>query len=95
MNIQVTQLKKRAIPTLKKYGVRGAFVFGSFSRGDFTKKSDVDLLIDFPPGASLFDAIGLQHELEKKLGRDVDVVSKRGIKPRFAKYIEGDLIRIL
>lgn len=60
--------------------MRRAFVFGSFSRGDFTAKSDIDFLVDFSAGTLLFDVIGLKHELEDLLGRSVDIVSRRAFR---------------
>ena len=44
--------------------------------------SDVDLLVDFEPGASLLDHVGLFQDLEELLGVGVDVVSRNGLKPR-------------
>jgi predicted nucleotidyltransferase len=57
-------------------------VFGSVARGDNGPDSDVDLLVDFGPGASLIDEFHLQEELEKFLQTQVDVVSRGGLKPR-------------
>ena len=57
-------------------------VFGSVARGDDTERSDVDLLVDFEPGSSLFDLLHLQDELSALLGCPVDVISAGGLKPR-------------
>ena len=51
-------------------------------RGDDRPDSDVDVLVDFEPGSSLFDVLHLTAELERLLGRNVDVVSAGGLKPR-------------
>jgi predicted nucleotidyltransferase len=48
-------------------------IFGSVVRGDDTEDSDLDLLVDTLPGATLFDLGGLQDELEAALGVRVDV----------------------
>jgi predicted nucleotidyltransferase len=48
-------------------------IFGSVVRGDDTEDSDLDLLVDALPGATLFDLGGLQDELESALGVRVDV----------------------
>jgi len=50
-------------------------VFGSVARGDATPDSDIDLLVDFEPGASLYDLSGLRLDLIDLLGREVDVLS--------------------
>jgi predicted nucleotidyltransferase len=60
----------------------GVAVFGSVARGDDGPESDIDLLVDFEPGASLIDEFHLQEELEAFLKTQVDVVSRGGLKPR-------------
>lgn len=57
-------------------------VFGSVARGEDTEASDIDLLVDFPPGASLVDEFRLENELREFLKVSVDLVSRRGLKPR-------------
>lgn len=57
-------------------------LFGSVARGDDTAASDIDLLVDFEPGSSLFDLQRLGRELETLLGQRVDVVSAGGLKAR-------------
>ena len=50
-------------------------VFGSVASGDDAEGSDIDLLVEFEKGASLFDQAGLEIDLEELLGRRVDVMS--------------------
>ena len=69
------KLRKQITPTLKKYDVVRASVFGSFARGEETKKSDIDLLVQFSGRKSLLDLVGLELELKDKLKRDVDVLT--------------------
>ena len=57
-------------------------VFGSVARGEARPDSDVDLLVDFEPGASLLDHVGLFQDLEDLLGVGVDVVTRSALKPR-------------
>jgi uncharacterized protein len=57
-------------------------VFGSVARGDARPGSDLDLLVDFEPGASLIDHVGLFQDLEELLGVEVDVVARNTLKPR-------------
>jgi predicted nucleotidyltransferase len=64
------------------YGARNLRVFGSVARGVADASSDVDFLVEMEPGRSLFDLGGLQYELERLLGRPVDVVTERGLKAR-------------
>ena len=57
-------------------------VFGSVARGETKAASDIDFLIDFEPGSSLFDLLHMTDELEELLGRRVDVISAGGLKER-------------
>lgn len=69
-------LVKRLAQQHKATSVR---VFGSVARGDDRPGSDLDLLVRFAPGASLFDQIGLAQDLEDALGVHVDVISEGGL----------------
>ncbi|MCK0507508.1 nucleotidyltransferase family protein [Aromatoleum anaerobium] len=62
----------------RAYNVR---VFGSVSRGDDRDDSDLDLLVEFGPDASLFDAFALQEELESLLALKVEVATPGGLHP--------------
>ncbi|MCB1038708.1 MAG: nucleotidyltransferase family protein [Acidimicrobiales bacterium] len=57
-------------------------VFGSVARGEERADSDLDFLVEFEPGSSLFDLVRLQEELQVLLGHPVDVVSLGGLLPR-------------
>ena len=74
-------MKRKILPILKRQGVLGAAFFGSAARGEMTKNSDVDILIKLKKNKTLFDLIGLQFELEDKLGRKVDVVEYAALHP--------------
>ncbi len=58
---------------------RNPRVFGSVARGSATRRSDVDLLVDFEPEASAFDQVGLIQDLEEVFGRTVDVATPSGL----------------
>lgn len=76
---------KRGIDKLcKKHSVRELSLFGSRISGAATDESDFDFLVDFLPDAQvgLFEFVGIQLELEKMLGKKVDLVSKNGLKSR-------------
>ncbi len=76
----------------RRYRVRELSLFGSAARGEMRPESDVDLLVEFLPDAdvSLLEHAGLMLELQKLLGRKVDLVSKNGLKPRIRPYILAD-----
>lgn len=69
------------ISILRAHGVRHAILFGSYARGDQhaesdeQSESDIDLVVDLPPGTSLFDLSALGLALEDTLGRRFDLVT--------------------
>ncbi|HVW31966.1 MAG TPA: nucleotidyltransferase domain-containing protein [Acidimicrobiia bacterium] len=52
------------------------------TRGEDDAGSDIDFLVEFEPGSSLFDLLHLQDDLSELLGVPADVVSAGGLKPR-------------
>ena len=61
---------------------RSVAIFGSVARGEEREGSDIDLLVEFEPGSSLFDLMRLEDELSALLGVQIDVVSAGGLKGR-------------
>lgn len=73
------QEKRDAILTLgRKHGARSIRVFGSVARGDSRDTSDVDFLVEFEKGRTLFDLIDLRLDLRDLLGVEVDIVTPKG-----------------
>ena len=93
--VRIEQIKKKVIPILKQAGVKRSSIFGSYVRGDQTKGSDIDILVNFPRGKSLFDFIDLELKLEEALGRKVDLGEYSTIKPRLKPYILNDQVHII
>lgn len=82
------KVKRRDILRIAaKHGVCSIRVFGSVARGEADEQSDVDFLVEMEPGRSLFDMGGLLMDLRELLGRSVDVVSVRGLKPRIRERV--------
>ncbi len=71
----------------KRFGVKDIRIFGSVARREDTKKSDIDFLVEFSPGASLLTHAAFQRELSELLGRDVDVASVRGLKEQIRQTV--------
>ncbi|HZW09887.1 MAG TPA: nucleotidyltransferase family protein [Phycisphaerales bacterium] len=89
---------RAALPDLRRdHGVRSLAIFGSVARGDAREDSDIDILVEFEPGArvSLFTLARLQTVLEDALGRPVDVVEDHpNLRPAFRARIERELVRV-
>jgi hypothetical protein len=60
-------------------GARNVRVFGSVARGQAGPQSDLDLLVEFEPGRTLLDRVGLMQDLEDALGCKVDVVTEQAL----------------
>ncbi len=77
----------------KKWKIREFALFGSVLRADFRPDSDIDVLVTFDENAhhSLFDLVEMQDELKEIFGREVDLVSKRGIESS-RNYIRKNVI---
>ena len=86
----IKSIKKQIVPILKRQEVIRAALFGSASRGEMKKRSDIDILVKLKMGKSLFDFVRLKIELEEKLGKKVDLVSYGAIKPRLKDIILKD-----
>jgi len=65
-----------------QHGAHNVRVFGSVARGEARPDSDVDLLVEMEAGRSLLDLGGLLMDLQALLGREVDVVTDKGLRER-------------
>jgi len=68
-------------------GMANPRVFGSVVRGEDREDSDLDILVDPAPRASLLDMAGLQIDLEKALGVKVDLRTPGELHPRFREKV--------
>uniref|UniRef100_A9A7V8 protein adenylyltransferase n=1 Tax=Methanococcus maripaludis (strain C6 / ATCC BAA-1332) TaxID=444158 RepID=A9A7V8_METM6 len=64
-------------------------LFGSYSRGEETKDSDIDFLVKFSGNKSLFKIIKISQELSKIFGKKVDLVTENSL----SKYIKKDVLK--
>lgn len=81
---QALQLHRVAIREIAlSHKVSRVLVFGSVVHGDDIEGSDLDLLVDPLPGATLFDLGAIQIELEEMLGIPVDVLTPGDLPTRF------------
>ncbi len=76
------------------HGAHHVRVFGSAGRGEDDAESDLDFLVGLEGGRSLLDLGGLQVDLEALLGRWVDVVTERGLKPCMRERVLREAIAL-
>ena len=76
-----------------RYPIASMALFGSFARSEQTEASDIDVLVELN-GKIGSKFIDLADELETSLGHKVDLVSRKGIKPRYLRSIEPELIYV-
>jgi uncharacterized protein len=89
---------KQVLATLKpelseRFHVQSLGLFGSVVRDDFTSTSDIDIIVDFdrPIGIEFID---LANYIEQRLQKKVDLVSRRGIKDKYLKAIEREIVYV-
>ena len=89
------QMHRRAILDLAaRHGARNVRVFGSMARGEAGTGSDVDFLVSMEPGRSLLDLGGLLLDLQDLLGRDVDVVTEKGLRSRVRDRVLDEAVAL-
>jgi predicted nucleotidyltransferase len=93
--MNVEEIKKKIIPILKRHGVTRAGIFGSVVRGEETKESDIDVLVEIESRMSLLDFVGLKLELEDALEKRVDLGEYSTIKPIIREQILSEEVAIL
>ena len=81
------QQKSCILEIAHHYRAANVRVFGSVVRGEAHEDSDIDLLVDFLPGATLLDQVGLIDALSAALGRKVDIVSERALNKHLRQRV--------
>lgn len=90
MNTIITILKEHKKELFENYPIKSLALFGSYSRGDNNKNSDVDIMVELTEPS--FDAFcNLSDKLKKILKKKVDLVSKDGVKNKYFQFLEKDL----
>ena len=93
--LTLKQIKERIKPVIEKYQIKDVYLFGSYSRGEATENSDIDIYCDKGNLRTLYDEVSLIDELEEALGKKVDlVIIGSQMLEYFKKQIEGDMIKI-
>jgi uncharacterized protein len=91
-DIQAT-LSKHKSHLFNEYPLKSMAIFGSYSRQENKELSDLDLIVEFNDKIGI-RFIDLADEIEKIVGVKVDLVSKNGLKEKYRKAIDNDLIYV-
>ncbi len=91
---KIEKIKPLILGVLKKYNIRRAGLFGSYARGEQTKGSDIDIIVEYPKGMG-FKFFRISLELEKVLKKKVDLLTYGGINPHIKKHIMKDEVKLL
>jgi predicted nucleotidyltransferase len=85
---------KEAEPALRARGIRRAAVFGSIARGDDHPDSDIDILVEFEPGAegTIYEYVRLKEFVASLFDRPVDVIDRDALKPHLRAPAERDTL---
>ncbi|OIN96572.1 nucleotidyltransferase [Candidatus Desantisbacteria bacterium CG1_02_38_46] len=89
-------LKEHKKDIKKKYEVKKIGIFGSYIRGEEKRRSDLDILVEFEKNAKidLLGFINLGNYLSNLLGRRVDLVEKKCLKPYIGRRILQEVVYV-
>ena len=88
----IDEIRAKAVPIAKKYGVKKLSLFGSYARGEADAQSDLDFLYDKGKGKlkSTWDYMDFVYDLENEFGCHVDAVSTGARDKNFLAEIRED-----
>ncbi len=90
--LEVREIRDAVTTLGVRYGIGGAWLFGSYARGDATPESDVDLRIEQGDLRGFFALSGLRLDLQEWLGANVDLLTSDSLDERFLSRIRGEEI---
>ena len=79
---------------MERFGVTALALFGSFARDQASDGSDVDILVRFTGPATSRSYFGVQFYIEDLLGRRVDLVTDKALRPQFRPYVEREALDV-
>lgn len=92
--LSIPIIKERITPICKEYGIKKAYLFGSYARGEATENSDVDLRIEKGAIKDLFTLSGFRLDIIKVLGVKTDILSVLPDSEIFCKNLQNDEVLI-
>jgi len=94
---ELQRIKTIVLPLLQKEKIIKAGVFGSYARGEQTKRSDIDILIQYRRNSrkSLLNVVQLERKVGEALGKKVDIITYDELSPYLRQRILHDEVSIL
>ena len=83
--------KKKLVELSKKNDFSYLGLFGSFARGEATRRSDIDLLVHFSKRKSLLEVVRMEREFTESLGRPVELLTESSISPFLIDRIKAEV----
>jgi uncharacterized protein len=77
---------------LRDLGVRSLALFGSVARDEATPSSDIDIVVEFEPPITFDRYMDIKFYLEDHLGKKVDLVSWKSLKPQLREMVEKEAV---
>ncbi|MCY3801367.1 MAG: nucleotidyltransferase family protein [Chloroflexi bacterium] len=93
-NEVLDRLRSQKKTLAERFGVTGLALFGSFARDQATEGSDVDILVRFDGPATSRSYFGVQFHIEDMLGRPVDLVTDKALRPEIRPYVEREAVDV-
>ena len=98
------QIQNLVKPIAEKYKLKSLWLFGSYARGDATKDSDIDFLMDVTDSKiiNLYNLGHIQNDLEKSVNKKIDLITERSLHdeiylekvPLFIKTVQNEKVKI-
>jgi predicted nucleotidyltransferase len=86
--------RKQILQIAAQNGVKRLRVFGSVARGTDDEQSDIDFLVELAPDRSLLDLGKFLYEVRSILGREVDVVTEKGLQRRIRDRVLAEAVEL-
>lgn len=87
-------LKEHEVILRQKYLVGNIAIFGSYAREEQSGESDVDILVEFIRPVGFVTFMKLENYLGELIGRKVDLVTRKALKPNIGKAILRELVNV-
>ena len=81
---------------MAQFGIRDIGLFGSYVRGEQSKNSDIDILLDFEPDKETYDNYMAVYDLLEQLFKNekVEIVTKNGLSPYIGTKILNEILYV-